>query len=320
MIKGRGAMNKISKTIFCVGLLISTGCASTKGFPKRGESVETILTALNANYSTAQIFTDYTAAADQKTYRNQAVAARMMAIDIRFAEFQEKMFSQRSYLTVGGDTAKSVIGVAGTLTSAGQTSQILSGLASAFDVGSASVDNNIYQNQTQIAVMSMMLAERTKVKARIETRARTSIEDYSMASALSDLEGYYMAGSIPGALAAITSAAGKKMVEAERKIETTYEPDAGTIERAKIVTHLKTMLALLTDAQVSELLKTPPEIIGQKEWGRLNKFDITSLTIASLSVKKSRFALNQILGSLALSDIDGKVLAKWDKKIRELAK
>jgi hypothetical protein len=215
--------NSFKSAACLVTILAVSGCVSLQGYPKRDDSAQNVVDTLNATYSIKQVLADYAAAPDQEEYRNNAVAARMLIIDIRFAEFEKSMFSQRSSLKVGGDTLKSALGVAGSLTSAGQTSQILSGVSGAFDAADSSVDSNVYRNNTQNAIMAMMRAGRPKVRERILTGLQWDEDRYSLAAALSDLEEYYAAGSVPGALAAITADAGQQKAEADENIKALLE-------------------------------------------------------------------------------------------------
>lgn len=318
---GVATMNTKNKIIASIIFsFVITGCASTDGFPKRAETADVLVDALETNYSISNVLTAYDNAPNQLAYRNQVIAARLLATDIRFSQFQKKMFSQRAILSVGGDTIKSVFDAAGALTTAGQTSQILSGLSGAFDAADASVDSNVYRSQTQIAVMSMMRAERAKIRLRIQDAQAQDVQTYPLTAALADLEDYYAAGSIPSALAAITANAGNQQASAEEQLEEKRSSNALIIGRATSVSGIQPSIAKLTDAEIANLLAAPPATLPQEVTDRLNNvFGISTFT--GLSADRSRFALQQVLIGLSeQTDDKDKSLDAWLSQIETLAK
>lgn len=300
--------------------VLATSCASVQGFPERPESLDIILKQLNETYSTEAVLKAYDGKStdeEKVAYRNEVIAARMWAIDISFAEYQKDIFSHRSSFVVGGDTLKFAMGAAGALTTAGQTSQILSGLAGSFDAASASVDTNVYNSQTQIAIMSTMRAERATVKLAIQENSKQDATRYPLTAALSDLNDYYMAGSFPGALAAIASTAGEKQAIVDAELEVANRLDTNLLSRLSSVSAAFPKIASMSDAEVSQLLNNPPED-SKVTTDILAEFSLPPIT--ELSAKQSRFVLRQILQSLASSDTGESALSAWLGEIDDLAK
>ena len=266
------------KYFFLSAAIGLAGCASVQGYPDRFQENKPILEQLKSRYGVEVALKEYERLGGepelQKAYRNEVIAAHLMGMDVQFAHFQRSMFSQRTTLRVGGDIAKSAFSAAGALTTAGQTSQVLSGLTGAFDMGTESADKNIYAQQTQVAVMSIMIAERAKVRTRIQKSLELSTTDYPLAFALSDLEEYFLAGSIPGALTSIASTAGEKQAAADKELKAAVtqkvnkafaEPDAVT--RAE---DLVEMVDSLSPEAALEILKQLEPELDQESQARLN--------------------------------------------------
>jgi uncharacterized protein YoaH (UPF0181 family) len=309
------------KVTTCLAVLAAlAGCASLQGYPERDEDADAIVAALKAAYATPQIIADYegkSTATEKKSVRDIGVAARLLILDARFAEFEKAMFSQRSTLLVSTDTLKSGFSVAGALTSAGQTSQILSGLSGAFDAASSSVDSNVYKNKTQDAVLAMMHAGRAKVRERILTGLQKEVSIYPLASALSDLEDYYVAGSVPGALAAITADAGKSKAEADENIQTLLSPGKNLGQNINLVmSELRPALGKLTVSQMQGLISNPPASIPPDAQKILAAAYPAGL--ATQNAAGSRAILELIIDRVAVSKDDAAFEA-WRARLKELA-
>ena len=63
-----------------------------------------------------------------------------------------------------------------------------------------------------------MRANRTSVLARIRTGLQQGIAEYPLGAALTDVEDYYFAGTVLGALIGITEAVGVQAAEANRRL------------------------------------------------------------------------------------------------------
>jgi len=75
-------------------------------------------------------------------------------------------------------------------------------------------------------LLATMEAERRKVMVRIREGLVKSETEYSLIQALLDLDDYYKAGSIPGALIAIAATSGETLKKAEEEIRGVYLKDS----------------------------------------------------------------------------------------------
>lgn len=315
---------RLYSTIFLIvcAIMPASGCQSVRGYPDRVNDSDELITAVKATYPIADVIAHYankTTDEEKRSYRNEIVTAYILAIDTNYSEFSKGMFAQRGYLTVGGETLKSLFGAAGALTSAGQTSQILSGLSAAYDAADGSVESNIYYSQTQLTVISTMTAERSKVRVRILKGCQASSTDYPLAAALTDLEDYYRAGSVPGALSAIATTAGQKQVEAETAFETLISPRPDFVDLIVLMEVARNQSKSLTDDQLKALLTSVPTPLSDAAEERLTQFDLDLGDVDGMSKNRKAFVTEQILIALAESDQDEAALRAWAAEIADKA-
>lgn len=178
-----------------IGLLLLAsmavvGCsASQKGAPDRLGYVEQELVALNValTQEAAQryVATDPDARA---TYRNELVAARTYAVDVRYTEFESALLRERQNVGFLASTAGLVLTTAGPLTGSVRIKDYLSGGASVINGGRAAFNEEILLKLTIQAIVNQMRASRDKVKTRILQKRDFSAGDYPLAMALADVE------------------------------------------------------------------------------------------------------------------------------------
>ncbi len=287
-----------------------------KGYPERDGTADQIVAALSKDYSIEKVIDEYAKKPDKRAYRNDVITARMLIIDVRFADFEKSMFSQQSSLKVGGDTLKSIADLGGSLTGVGQTSQYLSAFSGAIGAAGSSVDSNVYRNKTQDAVLAMMRAERAKVRSRILNRLNLGETGYPLAAALSDLEDYYIAGSVPGALAAITADAGQQKVVADDAINTQLTPSKHLVRNTQLVqSEIYPALDKMTLNQMQGLIANPPTAIPPAAVTILGMRFPTGLTVQN--EVDSRAILKFIIDRLAVSQ-DDTAFESWRSAIENL--
>ena len=82
-----------------------------------------------------------------------------------------------------------------------------------------SFDKNAFFDSTVVALVSQMNASRKDVLARIYSGLELNHKQYSLMKALIDIEDYFQAGTIFGAVNAISELSGAQKVKADKKIE-----------------------------------------------------------------------------------------------------
>jgi hypothetical protein len=206
----------ISRLIWLALLAAVTfGCAGLRQFPERSVKYAEDLGTLDPDF--AKLLDEVYSSATPESYRNKEIERRLRVTDIHFEKFSRRIGQE----SVGTNLAVNVVnvgsGVGGALVSGG-TSQVLSG-TSAFLTGSQQAFNKeALFDRTLPALLDQMVATRTAVKVRIFEGMGKSIEEYTLAKAMEDIEAYYRAGSIPGSVRATSEDATKKKEKAEDRL------------------------------------------------------------------------------------------------------
>lgn len=216
-------------------ILLVSGCAAFKGFPDRVTDPSNDLALLQTEISADAI--KACLEAPTEACRNKIIAARMYAIDIQFSEFEEDLFRQ----TREGGFAATVATLGLTAAAAATTSpasQILSGIA-AFVIGTREAfQKEVLAERTLLAVHTAMRARRALVAVRLRKGLQQGLDAYPLALGLNDLDEYYTAGTVLGALIGITETVGAEAKRAEEELLV-----VSTIDRTSAATFLQDKLA-----------------------------------------------------------------------------
>ena len=138
-------------------------------------------------------------------------------IDIHFNDFLQSLHEEGIGLNVFADAIAIGLGAAGALASGG-TSQILSGATAAVIGTKESVDKNAFFDQTMPALMTKMIAQRKTVLVDLRTGLLKTDAEYPLPQGLAALEGYYYAGTIPGAITGVVQSAGDEATKADKDL------------------------------------------------------------------------------------------------------
>lgn len=201
-------------SVFLITVLLS-GCVAFSGFPQRATDPEKDLKLLESHIGAEAItvcLKDSTV-----TCRNELITARMHATDIRFSEFEESLFRQTRE-TGFGATLVTLGLTSGAAFAGGQASQVLAGIA-AFIIGAREAfQKEVLAERTVVAIHTAMRANRARVALRLRTGLTQPIDQYPLALGLSDLNDYYSAGTVLGALIGITEVVGVEARLAEERL------------------------------------------------------------------------------------------------------
>ena len=200
----------------CV-IAVLAGCAAFEAYPKRATDPEADLQQLRSQIDANAI----TACLDAPTVncRNKIIAARMHATDIRFSEFEEDLFRQTRKAGFGATLATMGLTSAAAVSSGG-TAQVLSGLAAFIIGGREAFQKEVLAERTVVAIHTAMRAKRAQIALRLRGGLAETIERYPLALGLGDLNEYYSAGTVLGALVGITETVGVTAQKAEADLQT----------------------------------------------------------------------------------------------------
>jgi hypothetical protein len=205
------------KSLMLIVLItVLSGCAAFSGYPERATDPRKDLDRLESHIGAEAI----TACLTNPTVpcRNKLIAARMHATDIQFSEFEERLFRQTREAGFGATLA--TLGLTSAAAFAGGTaSQVLAGIA-AFIIGAREgFQKEVLAERTVVAIHTAMRANRARAALRLRAGLGQLIDQYPLALGLSDLNDYYNAGTVLGALIGITETVGVEARKAEEGLQ-----------------------------------------------------------------------------------------------------
>ena len=154
----------------------------------------------------------------KRAYRDKVVHGRLLALDLQFSLFKEAIYEEGISSNLSVDFLGVAVGAAGAVVSSAGASRILSALSGGISGTGTAINKNLYYKRTLPALIALMDANREKIRAEILKGLTQSVVAYPLGFALSDLERYFQAGSIPGAVAAVTAVAGETKAKSEGEI------------------------------------------------------------------------------------------------------
>lgn len=153
--------------------------------------------------------------AKKQEIRNAIIEEVMGVIDSNYNYYEQSLRdiktikdSATELTALGLTTASTAVGGAAAKT-------VLSGIATGVIGANATVDKNVFKDQTIQAIQLQMQAQRKTQEARINQRMTNAVDKYSLEAAIRDLEEYYFAGSVTRALQAMITSAQESRDQAQ---------------------------------------------------------------------------------------------------------
>lgn len=199
--------------------LMLSGCAAFDGYPRRATDPQTDLQTL-ASQTDASAIT-VCLKLPTSACRNRVIGARIYATDIQFSQFEETLFRDARSAGFGATLTTLGMTTAASL-STGGTAQVLAGLSALVIGGREAFQKEVLAERTVIAIHTAMRSNRAQVALRLRAGLGQSITQYPFELALSDLNDYYSAGTVLGALVGITDAVGATAQKAESELRTQF--------------------------------------------------------------------------------------------------
>jgi len=197
------------------------GCAGLRQFPVVSPNPEQELQDFDAGYEKAlvQIYgsdgnSPTTNDEQQKRIRNKLIETRMAVIDAHFREFETGLVKENVGTELGISLLGIGVGAAGSLV-AETASQILSAVSGGLAGAQAAYSKAVLYDKATSALLAQMRASRKAMAAQIFQRWTLNMEQYPLWVARTDLDAYYFAGSLPGAILATAADAKTKEDQAD---------------------------------------------------------------------------------------------------------
>jgi hypothetical protein len=249
-----------------ISALIVTGCATVTGYPTRSVDVKSELDALSY-YTNAEVIKIYNSPDDsgrggktKKDFRNEVVNGRLAAIDIQYNCYQKRLYEEGIGTSILADWVVLGLGGATAVTGSAAVKAALGAAITGVTGAKVSLDKNAYFDKTLPALIAKMQAARKEVLVRIRMGLSQGDGDYPLTQALVDLEDYYNAGTIPGAIAGITASAAADAQQADNDLKVVLDiaRGSGFLKNRIRVDIIMKKIASLTDGEAITLNQTPP--------------------------------------------------------------
>ena len=160
-------------------------------------------------------------AGEKERIRNEEIDRRLAVIDANFKKYEIALAKEN----VQSDFLVAVIqvGLGGAGAIASQTvSQILSAVGGGLAGVKEAYGKAALFEKALSALIQQMIASRKAILVKIYEGRAQSIVDYPLSAAVQDLDAYYFAGSLPGAVIATSADATVKNNQAEKKLKNLF--------------------------------------------------------------------------------------------------
>jgi hypothetical protein len=197
-------------------LLTLAGCASVEGYPKRLDETQQYVTEVDAfvspmavlNYNAEVINPPPNVGPTQLIAdRNTIVTARIYAIDVNYHNFVRDLTTQQNVGNIGADWVVLALNGVGATAGTAAAKAALAAASGGIVGARAAVSKDVFFNNTVPTLITTMEAQRKTALAKIYTGLTKSVSDYTIYQAMADLDAYYNAGTLNGALVQLASSA-----------------------------------------------------------------------------------------------------------------
>lgn len=193
-----------------------TGClASVAGAPDRLFSLEEETRSAKI-VSSPERYEEYARAFGQRKLelRNQIVLSRMYAIDMLYSDYEGRLTRERQEVGFYSTVVNLALNSAGTLVGGAATKATLHAISAGLVGAKTSYEKDILIERTVSILQKQMRVNRKEVKAQIIERLAGNTNSYPLEFALTDVERYYRAGTVSGALLGVDADVSLKLDQA----------------------------------------------------------------------------------------------------------
>lgn len=215
---------RIRSAMVVATILALAACSSFTGAPPYPANLTKEIEGLADEHSASKIVACIQKSASQQTdCRNRIIQSRMIVIDAQYTQFRQEFYGEARWggfaTTLAGLGLTTTAGLTGV---AASTAKTLSAVATGLTGAKVAFQKDVLADRTATAIETAMDATRNKVALRIRAGLREDATKYPLAVALSDLEAYYNAGTMLGALVGITEIVGEQAEKTNRELAAGY--------------------------------------------------------------------------------------------------
>jgi hypothetical protein len=201
--------------------------------PPPAFAVDTDIEAFSAHYASKTSVADYYKTPETRLKRDEFVVGRLTLYNLQYIKFIQGFAIDRAQSQAAFDITNLAFGVANSLVGGEADHAALTAATTLLNGSRTAIDKNFFAEQTVPALVTQMNASRQVALVPILRGLQQDERDYPLSEALVDLQKYYEAGTIQGALMDVQVAAGAKKAVADRQIEqlrsVRYVEDAASV-------------------------------------------------------------------------------------------
>jgi hypothetical protein len=296
-------------------VVLIAGCATFQGgMPDLPFNTEEELGIVKTNLKDAASVNAYYTSPSVES-RNKFIASRLVITNIEYLKYIKNLSAEESQIHSAADILVLSLDVAATAFSPATTKTILSSVSSITGGTKLAIDKNAYAGKTMSALISAMNAQRKEVLKRIVVGSAMSLNGYPFEQALSDINDYYLAGTINGALSSIQRDAAVKEANADSAITIAMGRRDSNFVDASVQARVDKMLGAvdkLTDQQLFDLVSSPP--VTSAEIAKA----VAARDPGNLRTSNREAAIKTIKMMIVLSNRDDKSLSAWEAAVKSL--
>jgi len=236
--------------IFTLIIPVLSGCGTIRsgGAPDLSFDINTDLQQLSQEFQSSTNISNFykTPTQDRLDARNRFIIGRLVQIDLRYLQYIKNLTSDKQQLDSATDMANLALNLAGTLVGSARAKTNLAASAAGLIGMTTIIDKNFYYEKSIDALVATMNAKRKEVLVTILTGLSTkTLDDYPFERAITDINQYYLAGTLNGAIQFINVQAATNEDQSNKKIDVLYN------------------LVIPTGQQISDI-KTLTDSLGEK--------------------------------------------------------
>lgn len=322
-------MDSIVKTVFCAAIYclaatLFTGCGSVRkpGFPKQSYNEKAQIKTLEKEFEKPRMISAYYALCarpgvteeEKHAARNRIIDGRLALINLNYNQFVSEFSFTKQSIDFSAEMTELGVNLATTAVGGSSAKTILGAVSAGITGTRLAIDKNFFYEKTVTVLVTSMNAQRKVALVPILRGMKASTDDYPLAQVLSDLDGYYFAGTFLGALQSIQAEAGATDKEAQATINFIRNPGFTEEAAQSKVEALLEEVDGLTDAQVLDIEKAPPVRADAELDSLIRARDPGNLRNSDAAVAR------QILKMRILMDgrRDEESLSKWGAAIKSV--
>lgn len=215
-------------------------------------------------------------------------------IDYYYSEFVKQVHGERAGMSIVADVAVLGANAAGLISSSKQLKDIFLAISGGLTGAKLSFDKNAYYEQTMPALVTKMDSLRKQQLLTIRTKMQKGTDKYDLTEGLVDINDYFQAGTVTGAIIGVRESAGASAQKAKKELK----------ELTNLRTHTK-----VEALQAEELHTALNNLLDN--WNNV-KDDSAK---AAVHVNKAKVALRELKVQLSGNEKDKDVFVLLQKEV-----